>query len=126
MGVPSRQGEPALLFPVLARHRRLVTISRTLNIMPWQLVALDMVFQLNILGEKARRKTVATIEGGDRCCAWGKGCTSEYRHERIERAWKPSVLIGRMIQGMRIPLLGQQAVGAVVVRVEGAPGRTVV
>ena len=37
------------------------------------------------------------------------------------------VLIGRMIQGfMRIPLLGQQAVGAVVVRVEGAPGRTVV
>ena len=27
MGTPSRQGEPALLRPVLARHRRLVTIS---------------------------------------------------------------------------------------------------
>jgi len=27
MGIPSRQGEPALLFPVLARHRRLVTIA---------------------------------------------------------------------------------------------------
>lgn len=27
MGMPSRQGEPALLLPVLARHRRLVTIS---------------------------------------------------------------------------------------------------
>ena len=27
MGAPSRQGEPALLLPVLARHRRLVTIS---------------------------------------------------------------------------------------------------
>lgn len=27
MGPPSRQGEPALLLPVLARHRRLVTIS---------------------------------------------------------------------------------------------------
>ena len=27
MGTPSRQGEPALLLPVLARHRRLVTIS---------------------------------------------------------------------------------------------------
>ena len=27
MGPPSRQGEPALLFPVLARHRRLATIA---------------------------------------------------------------------------------------------------
>ena len=27
MGTPSRQGEPALLLPVLARHRRLVTIA---------------------------------------------------------------------------------------------------
>ena len=27
MGIPSRQGEPALLLPVLARHRRLVTIA---------------------------------------------------------------------------------------------------
>lgn len=27
MGMPSRQGEPALLLPVLARHHRLVTIS---------------------------------------------------------------------------------------------------
>ena len=32
MGTPSRQGEPALLLPVLARHRRLVTISPPVTI----------------------------------------------------------------------------------------------
>ncbi len=54
MGVPSRQGEPALLFPVLARHRRLVTISPPATIE-------GEVFVLHH-GEKVVRRNIDTNE----------------------------------------------------------------